>query len=238
MVSKYKTPNKSYLLKTDKFICNRFGLAEFFTQYYSEFECERGQLVLDAGCGALPLGIFFADQFQCKVIGVELNPIACQCAEYNIIKNSLSDRIEVFNEDFVTFSKRYEGEKFDLIVANPPVNDKITKEDVLRYSDFTYEKLDDKSFSFLTNSWHSAEGKDLIDYIFEFGMTGLKADGRIIIVFCTIDCDSPKYVYNKAEKNGYRIMRVVDGYVSSSSIGAETLGIMDINTIMVEFRRR
>ena len=34
MYSKYNTPNKQYLLKTDDFVCNKFGLAEFFANNY------------------------------------------------------------------------------------------------------------------------------------------------------------------------------------------------------------
>lgn len=238
MYSEYSTPDKQYQLKTHKFICNKFGLAEFFAEHYSSFNKMQGINVLDVGCGALPLGIFLADQHNCEVTGVELNPIACSCARENIKHLNLEDMIEIINENFVTFAEKYRGRKFELIVANPPVNEKVANEDILKYVDNTFETLDDRSFSYLTNSWHSAEGKDLIDYIFEFGQKNLKSDGRIIIVFCTIDCGSPYYVYGKAKKNDYVISRVVDGYISAESIGAKSSGIDKIYTYMVEFRRQ
>lgn len=238
MYSKYITPNKQYLLKVDKFICNKFGLAEFFAEHYDCFGNMQGIDVLDVGCGALPLGIFLSDQHKCKVTGVELNPIACSCAKENIKKLNIEDSIKIINGNFATFTEKYKGQKFDLIVANPPVDDKITSKEISKYADDTFEMLDDESFSYLTNSWHSVEGKDLIDYIFEFGQKKLKSDGRIMLVFCTIDCVSPEYVYGKAKKYDYEISKVVDDYISAASIGAESLKMGKIYTYMVEFRRR
>ena len=238
MYSKYITPYKQYQLKVDKFICNKFGLAEFFAEHYNSFNNMEGINVLDVGCGALPLGIFLADQHKCVVTGVELNLIACSCARKNIKNLNLENLIEIINDNFANFTEKYEGRKFDLIVANPPVDDKVASEDILKYANNTFETLDDGSFSYLTNSWHSAEGKDLIEYIFEFGQKNLKSDGRIMIVFCTIDCDSPDYVYGKAKKYDYEISRVIDDYISAESIGTESLGMDKIYTYMVEFRRR
>lgn len=238
MYSKYITPEKQYQLKIDKFICNKFGLAEFFAEHYNRFHNRQGINVLDVGCGALPLGIFLADQHRCEVTGVELNPAACSCARENMKNLSLEDSIEIINGNFMTLAEMYEGRKFDLIVANPPVNDHVASEDIMKYADNAFETLDDESFSYLTNSWHSIEGKDLIDYIFEFGQKNLKSDGRILIVFCTIDCASPDYVFGKAKKYDYEISRVVDDYISAESVGAESLGMDKIYTCMAEFRKR
>lgn len=238
MYSKYITPEKQYQLRTNKFICNKFGLAEFFAKHYNCFNNVQGIHVLDVGCGASPLGIFLSDQHRCEVTGVELNPIACNCARANIKKIKLDNLIKIINGDFAALTEKYEGQKFDLIVANPPVDDKVTNEDILKYADNTFETLDDQSFSYLTNSWHSTEGKDLTDYIFEFGQKNLKPDGRIMIVFCTIDCDSPEYIYEKAKKYDYEISKIVNDCISAESIGAEFLGMDKIDTYMVEFRRR
>ncbi len=238
MYSKYITPNKQYLLKTDKYICNKFGLAEFFAKHYDCFGNMQGITVLDVGCGASPLGIFLSDQHKCKVTGVELNPIACSCARDSIKSLNIEDSIKIINGNFAIFIEKYKGPKFDLIVANPPLDDKITSKDIIKYADNTFEILDDESFSYLTNSWHSLEGKDLIDYIFEFGQKNLNPNGRIMIVFCTIDCVSPEYVYEKAKKYRYEISKVVEGYILAASIGAESLKIDRVYTYMVEFRRR
>jgi methylase of polypeptide subunit release factors len=80
------------------------------------------------------LGIFLADQKQCKVTGVDLNPKACKCAEDNISNLKLNNSIKVINYDFAVFTENYKGDKFDLIVANPPVDDKITNDVILKYA--------------------------------------------------------------------------------------------------------
>ena len=237
MYSEYNTPNKRYYLKTDKYICNKFGLAEFFANHYDEFGYDKKLHVLDAGCGAMPLGIYLADQFECDIMGVELNPIACRCAVDNTEQLKLTDMVSIENSNFVDFSEQYEEDLFDYIVANPPVNENVSVEEIIKYTDNTYEKFDDGSYSFLTNSWHSSDGKDLVDYIFEFGLRALKPSGWIILVFCTIDCASPNYVYKKAENYGYIISRVIDDYIPAESIGAESLGLDKVHTFMVEFRR-
>lgn len=237
MFSEFKTPNKKYCLKTDKYICNKFGLAEFFARHYKKFMHKDRISILDAGCGAMPLGIFLADQFNCSVVGVELNPRACMCAEDNIKKLKLENSITLYDCNFVDFLEKYDGELFDCIVANPPIDDSVTYEEILKHKDNSYENLNDKTFSFLTNSWHALSGKDLTDYIFEFGLKHLKLDGSILLVFCMIDCNSPDYVYNKAERYGYHMVSVFEDYISAESIGAETLGIDLVSTFMTEFRR-
>lgn len=238
MYTEYKTPDKSYLLKTDKFVCNKFGLAEFFAQHYYEFETGHEMRVLDAGCGVMPIGIFLADQFQCSVVGIDLNPEACRCAKDNIDDMNMDDKCEAINADFEDFVHMYEGEKFDLIVANPPVDDSVSNDDITQYVGSSYECLDDSAYSFLTNSWHSAEGKDLADYIFEFGNNNLSLNGRIILVFCMIDCSSPEYIYKKARSNGYKIVKIANGSIAAESIGAESMGVDEIDALMVEFRRQ
>ena len=47
MYSEYNTPKKKYNLKTNKYICNKFGLAEFFATHYAEFGGEKQLRILD-----------------------------------------------------------------------------------------------------------------------------------------------------------------------------------------------
>lgn len=238
MYSEYDTNDVRYLLKTAPFVCNRFGLAEFFAKNYECFGNSEGVRALDVGCGALPLGIFLADQKRCKVVGVELNPIAYKCAWKNLEMLKLNDSIELIRENFAVYSEWYDGPKFDLIVANPPINDKISKEDIIKYAGDTFERIDGTKYSYLTNSWHSSEGKDLLDYIFEFGARNLKLDGRILIVFCTIDFSSPDFVYQKAEVNEFVLSKKIEGHILSDSIGVKTFAMEQANIYMAEFRRR
>lgn len=237
MISEFCTPGKRYLLETDTFICNKFGLAEFFAEHYSTFGLEKCDKVLDVGCGAMPLGIFLAEKYECSVKGIDLNPVACRCAERNIANLGLNNLIEVCNKDFSVFQEKNTKEKYDLIVANPPIDEKVSRDEILKYANNSFNELDDNSYSYLTNSWHSKEGKDLSDYIFEFGQRNLEDSGAVIMVFCTIDCASPEFVYKKAIKRGFRINKVINKYIASERIGAESLGIDNVRAYMVEFRR-
>ncbi len=238
MYSDYKTPYKCFSLKTGKYVCNKFGLAEFFARHYCEFEKNSKLRILDVGCGVMPIGIFLADLFQCDVTGIDLNPEACRCAESNANNIGIKARVKIINTDFAKFARINEREKYDIIVANPPVDDDVSSEEIARYAGMSYENPDDSSYSFLTNSWHSSEGKDLADYIFEFRDNILKPDGRIILVFCTVDCDSPEYIYKKARLNGCNIIKVVDENISAESIGVESLGLKETHAFMAEFGRR
>lgn len=236
MYSVFNTPHRQYKLKTNVFVCNKFGLAEFFSKHYVNFGDSRRINVLDVGCGVLPLGIFLADQKQCNITGVELNPIAYRCAKQNIIELQLAESINLINANFEKFIKGYKGHKFDLIISNPPI-EKPAIEQIAKYSNFLFETLDDESYSYLTNSWHSAEGKDLLDYIFEFSSTILKPNGRIIIVFCNIGCTSNDYVFDKARKHNYESFKTITGEISSKSIGFRSLETKIISAYMVDFRK-
>jgi len=237
MNSYLTTLKKRYVLKTDKYICNKFGLAEFFSLHYEQRKIHDKGKVLDVGCGALPIGIFLADQYNCNVIGVELNRIAYDCGKENISRYGLEKSIKIVNENFVDFSENYTGNSFDLIVANPPVDDKVSVSLVNKYLNCSYKKLDNESFSYLTNSWHSIDGRDMVDYIFEFGNKKLRNKGCIIIVFCTIDCESSSYVIDKASKYGFKISDLIEGYIHPESVGAESSVKNDILTYLVEFER-
>ena len=77
----------------------------------------------------------------------------------------------------------------------------------------------------------------MVDYIFEFGLKHLETNGSVVLVFCTIDCGSPNYVYMKAKNYGYMISKIIEGHISAKSIGADSLGLNKVYTYMVEFRR-
>ena len=238
MFSIFNTPNKKYVLKTDTFVCNRFGLAEFFAKNYESFETRQGLNVLDVGCGVFPIGIYLAEQKSNYVTGVELNPVAYECAINNVCALNLEKYVKLISGDFSTIYKQDNVGKFDLIVSNPPLDNKISCDKILKYASNSFKLLDDESYSYLTNSWHSHDGKDLTDHIFESANNILKKDGKIIIVFCNIDCTKTDYIYKKAELNNFIITKQMSSQISPDDIGVRSNISKKINVYMIEFGRQ
>ncbi len=221
MYSEFKTPKKTYFLKTDKYVCNKFGLAEFFALSCEKLNLKKGISVLDAGCGVFPLGIFFASQYDCYVTGVELNHLACKLARENIKTHGIENKAKILEGDFSKLVNSYSGANFDLIVANPPIDTKISENEINRFSNTDFFNLDDETFSYLTNSWHSSDGRDFLDFIFEIGQKNLTENGKIIITFCTIDLDNPEYVSEKAKMYDFGEQFRVSDFIEPESIGAQ-----------------
>ena len=221
MISNFRTRYKTYRLKADPLCCNKFGLAELFADCYEKLDLPHPMDVLDVGCGAGPLGIYFAEQFHCDVVGVELNPLACACCAENLSAMALEDHFQLVRGDFQQFAADSDGMMFDLIVSVPPVDTSISPEIVRRYADRDFYVMDSQAFSYLTNSWHSDDGADLLDLIFRYGQTHLKENGQIVIAFCLIDCEGPSYVLQKAKQYHYIRANQVERTITAESVGAE-----------------
>jgi HemK-related putative methylase len=71
---------------------------------------------LDMGTGT-GVGAVFLARRGWQVVAVDLNPEAVRCARINILLNHLEDRVEVRQGDLFA---PLEGERFDLILFNPP----------------------------------------------------------------------------------------------------------------------
>lgn len=74
------------------------------------------ETVLDIGTGSGALAVA-AGARQARVVAVDVNPEAVRCARINATLNSLDDRIDVRRGDLF---EAVEGERFGLIVCNPP----------------------------------------------------------------------------------------------------------------------
>lgn len=72
--------------------------------------------VLDMGTGSGVCAIFAAHHSR-RVVAVDVNAAAVRCARINVALNQLEDRIEVRHGDLFA---AVAGERFDLIVFNPP----------------------------------------------------------------------------------------------------------------------
>jgi release factor glutamine methyltransferase len=78
-----------------------------------------GASVLDLGTGSGCLAIAVAKKCaQARVVATDASPEALQCARANVERNSVASRIEFrLGDGFQTLKS---GERFDLIVSNPP----------------------------------------------------------------------------------------------------------------------
>jgi release factor glutamine methyltransferase len=72
--------------------------------------------VLDMGTGS-GVCAMFAAKYARRVVAVDINPAAVRCAEINALLNHLENKIDVRHGDLFA---AVPGERFDLIVFNPP----------------------------------------------------------------------------------------------------------------------
>lgn len=238
MVSDYIIRSKRYILNTDKYVCNKFGLAEVFAKHFDDIYNDCPTFILDVGCGVGPLSIFLADKYHCHITATDINSKACELCITNIEKYNLQYEISILQADFRNFSNTYKDIKYDLIVSAPPVDENITSDEILNFSAYDLSSLDDKSFSFITNSWCDECGKDLSDYIFSYAKTHLNNNGSIILVFCDIDCKSTNYIVNKALTHGFCVLNSVDSFILPQKLGVENFIQRNICVHLMRFTRR
>ncbi|HWJ90571.1 MAG TPA: methyltransferase, partial [Flavisolibacter sp.] len=79
-------------------------------------EADLAPKVLDIGSGSGLLSLMLSQKNAVAIDAVEIEPDAAQQARENIQASQWRDRIEVFNEDIVSF----EGSGYDYIITNPP----------------------------------------------------------------------------------------------------------------------
>jgi release factor glutamine methyltransferase len=72
--------------------------------------------VLDMGTGS-GVGAVFAAKYARRVVAVDINPAAVRCAGINTLINGVEDRVDLRHGDLFA---PVQGEKFDLILFNPP----------------------------------------------------------------------------------------------------------------------
>ena len=72
--------------------------------------------VLDLGTGSGVCAMFAARTAR-RVVAVDINPAAVRCAQLNVLMNHLERRVEVREGDLFA---AVQGERFDLVLFNPP----------------------------------------------------------------------------------------------------------------------
>ena len=88
----FKTPARNYDLLATEFVCNKFGLAEFF-----------------------------AEQFSANVLAVDINPQAIACCRENVAQFNLAEKISVVEGNFANLYETFKKNSFELIISNPPL---------------------------------------------------------------------------------------------------------------------
>ncbi len=93
---------------------------------------ERTRTVVELGCGNGVVLVLIAllNPFVEKLIGVDINPKACDVAREFVRINSLEDRIEIINMDIKNVCDQIGHDFADLVVFNPPfhISGKVSKE--------------------------------------------------------------------------------------------------------------
>src|SRR5882762_11698199 len=89
---------------------------EFLASQIDSRLVQRDWEVLDMGTGSGVCAVFAARHAR-RVVAVDINPAAVRCATLNVLMNQLEHRIEVRQGDLFA---PVAGERFDLILFNPP----------------------------------------------------------------------------------------------------------------------
>ena len=80
--------------------------------------CKKLKNILDIGCGTGLITLILAQRNnKSNIIGIEIDKIASQEAQLNIINSDWKERIEIKNTSLQKFNTKT---RFDLIVSNPP----------------------------------------------------------------------------------------------------------------------
>ena len=102
---------------------------------------------LDIGCGTGLLCLMLAQKNKnLKITGIDINPNACQCAQYNVNHSIFYQQIEIMNislKNFLDKSNLF----YDIIISNPPYfsdslkSQKLGKNTYRHQQEMTYEEL-------------------------------------------------------------------------------------------------
>lgn len=103
-----------YVSRAHTFGTDAFLLADFATPKKGEFAADLG-----TGCGIIP-SLWLSQGAAAEILGVEIQPEACQLAERTISENGCSDRFSVLCADMRELAGKVERERYHLVTCNPP----------------------------------------------------------------------------------------------------------------------
>lgn len=81
--------------------------------------------VLDLFSGTGNLTCESISRGAAKVVAVELSRKSIAIIRENLDLLDIADDVEIVNDDVLKFLKRYQGEPFDLVIADPPFTEKL-----------------------------------------------------------------------------------------------------------------
>ena len=102
---------------------------------------------LDIGCGTGLLCLMLAQKNRSlKIIGIDINANACECAQYNVKQSLFYQQIEISNISLKNFLEK-SNFSYDVIISNPPyfsnsLQSQRTEKNIYRHQqEMTYEEL-------------------------------------------------------------------------------------------------
>lgn len=159
--------------------------------------------ILDVGTGCGMYGIFSIYKGASKAVLVDISPNAVSCAKKNVSLHKMEDKIDVREGDIFTPIKK--GEKFDLIISNPPF---FREENGISAIDdfdrFFMDKKEGFIYKFLSNAreYLKKDGKILLVY----GKSGFVKDLAKLIDIYRYTCKIIKTKYR--EPDAYYILEL------------------------------
>jgi methylase of polypeptide subunit release factors len=115
----------SLVVLPDVFNPKLFRTGAALARQLDERRVRPGMAVLDMGTGS-GIGAVFAARRGARVVAVDIAPAAVRCARINALLHGLEDRIEIRRGDLFT---PVAGERFDLVLFNPPFYSGEPRED-------------------------------------------------------------------------------------------------------------
>ena len=147
---------------------NVYEPAEDSFLFAENLAVKKGEVVLDIGTGCGILSIIAADK-AAKVVAVDINPYAVQCAKKNAKLNGVAEKMFFVHSDL--FAPIRAEEEFDLILFNAPYLPSQPSE----------------ANSWLGCAWAGgATGRRVIDPFVHESLKYLKETGRILLMQSTL----------------------------------------------------
>lgn len=159
---------------------------------------EEDDVVLDMGTGCGILGILAAEKAR-KVVAVDVNPYAVQCARINAKLNSVTAKMDIRRGSL--FEPLKEDERFDVIIFNPPyLPSKAVRQK-----------------TWIERAWSGGPtGRSLIDRFISEAPNHLKKDGRILLVQSSLSGIGE--TVRKLEEAGFRVDVIAERKVAFERI--------------------